>query len=139
MLVDCIQLIVVQPGIKRLAHRQRINIGVRKIDAGPFARTPDKEHIKAAGIVGNQDVIPTEFLELADRFLRAGGVCHHRIVDAGQLHDPRRDRPAGVDEGAKLLFFVDLTILNKDRADFGQAVAVGVQASRFGIENNEAA
>ena len=52
--VDGIQFVVAQPRIERLAHRQRIHIGVVKADACPGPRFADEQHVKAVGVVGHQ-------------------------------------------------------------------------------------
>lgn len=91
MFVDGIQLIVMQAGEQRLRHGQGVNIGVGKIHPRLIPCFTDEQHIKAVGVVGNQDVIAAEFLELADGLGRCGGIGHHAVVDAGQLHHLLRD------------------------------------------------
>lgn len=74
--------------------------------------------------MGHKNVVPAKFFKSADGLLGRRGVGNHGIVDAGQVNDLLRDRLAGVDEGAELLFLVDLAVFNIDRADFGQALGV---------------
>ena len=140
VLVDGIQLIVAQPRKQRLPHGQRVNVGVLvKADARALPCLADKQHIKAVGVVRHQNVVAAEFLEGADGFVRRGGVRHHGIVDARQLHHARRDGLAGVDEGAEFLFLVDLAVFDKHRADFRQALGVRVQTGGLGVEHDKAA
>ena len=140
MLVDGVQLVVAQTREQRLAHGQRVDIGVLvPADARLLPRFADEQHIKAVGVVGNKDVVPAELFEGADGFLRRGGVGDHGIIDAGQVNDLLRDGLAGVDEGAELLFLVDLTVFHKDRADLGQPLGVGIKAGRLGIEHDKRA
>ena len=139
MLVDGIQLIVVQPREQRLRHGQRINIGVVERNARALPCPANKQHIKAVRVVRHQHMVAAEFLELTNGFLRRGGVGHHAVVDAGQLHHPGRNGPARVDKGTEFLFFIDAAIFHKNCADLGQAVVVGVQTGGLGIEHNKAA
>ena len=140
MLVDRVQLVVTQPREECLPHRQRVDIGVPiPADARLLPRLADKKHVKAVGIVGHKDIIPAELLEGADGLLRRGGIGHHGIVDAGQVHHLLRDGLAGVDEGAEFLFLVNFTVFHIDGADFSQPLGVGVKAGRLGVEHNKRA
>ena len=140
VLVDGVQLVVAQPREQRLSHRQRVDIGVLvPADARFLPRLADKEHVKAVGIVGHKNVVPAKFFKSADGLLRCRGVGHHGIVDAGQVNDLLRDRLAGVDKGAELLFLVDLTVFHIDGTDLGQPLSVGVKAGRLGVEHDKRA
>ena len=140
VLVDRVQLVVAQPREQRLSHRQCIDIGILvPADARLLPRLADEQHIKAVGVVGHKDIIPAELLKGADGLLRRGGVGDHGIVDAGQVNDLLRDRLAGVDEGAELLFLVDLTVFHIDGTDLGQPLGVGVKAGRLGVEHDKRA
>ena len=139
MFVDGIQFIVMQAGEQRLRHGQGVNIGVGKIHPRLIPCFTDEQHIKAVGVVGNQDVIAAEFLELADGLGRCGGIGHHAVVDAGQLHHLLRDGLAGVDEGTETLIRVDLAVFHVHGADLGQSFHVGVQAGGLGIKHHKGA
>lgn len=89
--------------------------------------------------MGHKNVVPAKFFESADGLLGRRGVGDHGIVDAGQVNDLLRDRLAGVDEGAELLFLVDLAVFNIDCADLGQALGVGVETRRLGVKDDERA
>ena len=140
VLVDGIQLVVAQTRKERLPHRQCVDIGVLvPADARLLPCLADEQHIKAVGVMGHKDVVPAKFFKSADGLLGRRGVGDHGIVDAGQVNDLLRDRLAGVDEGAELLFLVDLAVFNIDCADFGQALGVGVETRRLGVKDDERA
>ena len=143
MLVDGVQLVVAQTRKECLPHRQCVDIGVLvPADARLLPCFADEQHIKAVGVVGHKNVVPAKFFKSADGLLGRRGVGDHGIVDAGQVNDLLRDRLAGVDEGAELLFLVDLAVLDIDRADLGQALGCGgcmaalrrTEASNFRID-----
>ena len=140
MLVDRVQLVVAQAREERLPHRQRVDIGILvPADARLLPRLADKEHVKAVGVVGHKNVVPAKFFKSADGLLGCRGVGDHGIVDAGQVNDLLRDRLAGVDKGAELLFLVNFTVFNIDGADLGQPLGVGVKAGRLGVEHDKRA
>ena len=139
VLVDGIQLIVPQAREQCLGHGNGIDIRIIEGNTRPFRRLVQDQHIKAAGVVGNDDVIPAEFLEAADGFVGAGGVRHHGVVDAGEFHHPGGNRTARINKSAEALFLVDLAVFHVDGADLGHDIVVGIQAGGLGIKDHKAA
>ena len=137
MVVDGIQLIVAQAWIQVLGHGQRVDVGVVQFDARPFGGDVHEAHIELVGVVGNEHPTLCKFCKHAHRFVRRGGVRHHAVVDAGELHDLWRDGLARVHEGTEGLG--DLAVLHHHRADLGEEFGVGVQAGGLGIVHHKAA
>ena len=109
MVVDGIQLIIAQARIQILGHGQGIDVGVFQLDARPLGSNVHEAHIELVGIVGDEHPALRKFRKHTHCLVRRGGVRHHAVVDAGELHDLGRDGLARVHKGAE--GFGDLAVL----------------------------
>ena len=82
------------------------------------ARTPAAQEAEIERrVVSDEHRALAEGEERRQCLVEAGGAGHHRVGDAGEHGDERRDRTARVDQGLELP--EDLTAADLDRADLG--------------------
>ncbi len=86
-------------------------------------------------VVGDQDAPVGELEELREHLLDRGRAGHHRVGDAGQHRDERRDGLVGVDERLELT--EDLATADLDGADLGDHRPAGRRAAG-GLEVDDA-
>src|SRR4029453_14321673 len=87
------------------------------------------------GVVGHQHSAAEELEQAGEHDLDRLLVGHHRVGDAGQGADQRRDGDPGVDQG--LEGADDLAPADLDRADLGDAVVGGRSAGGLQVEHDE--
>ena len=113
--------------------------GVEDLGAGPAQVVRGAGRLEEAdveaGVVGDEDGTLRELEELGHRGPGAGGVADHRVGDARQGLDERRDRLAGVDEGLQLA--EHLATADLDRTDLGDAAVPGGAPGRLEIDHDE--
>ena len=97
-----------QRGVEDLERRPR-----PALHLGEVAQEADVER----RVVGHQHAAARELEERRQRRLDRRRVGHHRVGDAGQHGDERRDRGVRVDQGLELA--QDLAAAHLDRADLG--------------------
>ena len=134
IVADRVQLVAFQVRQKRLRQNERVQINGVEVDPVALCSRGEEADVEV-GVVGDDGSAAAEIEEGAERLAvarRAGNVA---VVDAGELHDLRRDGHFRVDEGVEGV--LDLAAGEEHRADFRDAVAVGIQPGAFDVEGDE--
>jgi hypothetical protein len=90
--------------------------------------------IVEACIVGDEDAVPETRQQLLTQRTERRSIAHHIVGDAGQVLDERRNRYFRIDQGRPAM---DAVAIDLDDADFGDAVAGGIGAGGFKIDEKE--
>ena len=132
---DRVQTMAARLGVQPARHAHRAQRAHAQIDA--FAgRGILQETVVEAYVVRDQHGTFEQFQQPGQHLGQARGSGDHRIVDAGELLNERRDAAGGVDQGVEP---GDLTpVLDAHRGDFGDAVAHRVGAGGFQVEQHVA-
>jgi len=88
-----------------------------------------------AGVVGDEDAVAGELEERRQNGLDARSRRDHRVGDAGEHLDERRDRLAGLDQGLELAEHVAAAHL--DRAELGDRGRRGAAPRRLEVDDDE--
>ena len=105
MFVDGVEFVVAQPREQRLAHGQRVDVGVFvKADAGARARVADEQQSKLWALCATRTWSPQNSLNA--RMASSGGGASATMASLMPVSSTTRARDGhtGVDEGAE--FFV---------------------------------
>ncbi len=134
MLRDDVQLVILQPRQQVLRKDQRIQIGRLEGNAALFAALADKADIEFC-IVRGKDPAAREIEERAQRVLQLRRADEHRVGDAGQADDLRRQPPLRIDKRLERIH--DLAVAQQHRADLRDRLLRDLQSGRFNIEADD--
>ena len=124
------------PQIRQQVLRQNEGVdgGIGERSPHPGAAFRQKAHVEL-GVVGGQRAIPHPVQKGVQCLLLAGGVGHHGVGDAGQLHDVPGDGSRRVDKGVVLIHH--FPVLEHHGADLGDDVPFSAQTSGLDVEADD--
>ena len=111
-----VQLVVFEPRQQILREDQRVEIRRLERDAARFAARADEADIELR-VVRGENAPAREVKERAQRILQLRRAGEHRVGDAGQPHDLRRQASLRVDKGLERVH--DLPVAQQHRANLG--------------------
>ena len=134
---NCIQLESVQCRQKESCHSNGVHIRIFLWKPLTLTVLNDKTHIKVC-IVRDHHRTLTEFQELRKDRLDIRCIHDHRIIDAGQLLDPVRDRYLRIDKSGKTvcdhtLFDTYRTDLNDLTGQRGKSCRLDIKYDKFAV------
>lgn len=130
-----------QPAIRHFVPQQYLACKRRRVDHRPawwgvsqlIARPPQESHVKGR-VVGDDHRALRERQKARQHSRQDGCVSHHRIRDAGQHRDQRRDVGPGIDEGLELALHHPSAHL--DGPELGDRIRLGASGG-FQIDDAE--
>ena len=129
-----IQLVLAQIGQQVLGENQRINGGVGEIPSHALAAHPEKAHVKV-GVVGGKGALTHPVQKGIQRLALAGGVRHHLVGNARQLHHLTGDGLLRLDKG--IVPLPDLPVFQHHGTDLRDIVPVAVQSGGLNVEAHD--